>query len=616
MKKTSFLFCCIFAFYSTFALDSSYHYAIDLTKVSDRTLTVELTPPTLTENKIVFSLPKIVPGTYSIYDFGRFVEDFKALDAAGSPLPVTRIDTNSWEINNSTSLAKITYKVSDTYHPKIKGNPIFEPAGTDIEPDTCYVLNLHTILGYFRGHTKQSFELNITHQPGFYGSTSLINKGTGTTTDSYQMASYNQAVDNPIMYTHPDTAHIRIGESDILVSVYSPSGQATAKGIAAGIDTLLQDQAKYLGGKLPVRNYSFLIYLAAHEGLTGGFGALEHSYGSMYYLIDGDNSTLASTVRDVASHEFFHIVTPLSIHSVEIADFDFDQPKMSEHLWLYEGSTEYHAHSVQVRYGLISHDEYLDAIKRAMTESMFHFNDSLSFTEMSRGCLDTFKDQYNNVYAKGPLISMCLDLELLHLSDGKYRLMDLIQDLAKSYGKDKAFHDEELIPKIVSLTYPEIKAFFDDYVIGAKPLPFEKELAYAGVKYTRVEKVNTFSLGQCDMGYDPSTGKMVVVGTRNMNAFGKALGYKLGDEIDKINGKVIHAREFRKFRQDWVNTVKVGDRVKINVTRQIGDNKTVKKTLKTKAFKAEVKSYNVISFDPNASDQQLKIRKAWLDATL
>jgi predicted metalloprotease with PDZ domain len=339
MKKITLFFCFFFSFYIGFSLDNTYHYSIDLSKVSGRSLPVELIPPQLNENKIVFSLPKIVPGTYSIYDFGRFVEDFKAYDGSGNLLPVVHIDTNSWEISHATTLAKISYKVHDTYHPKTKTNLIFEPAGTDFEPDTCYLLNLHTILGYFRGHTKQPYELDISHQPSFYGSTSLINHSNSNTKDSYHIPNYNQAVDNPIMYTKPDTAHITVGESDILISVYSPSKKATAKGIATQLDTLLQDQGKYLGGKLPVKNYSFLIYLSDHEPLTGGFGALEHSYASMYFLIDGDNKTIASTVRDVASHEFFHIVTPLNIHSEEIANFDFDHPKMSEHLWLYEGST-------------------------------------------------------------------------------------------------------------------------------------------------------------------------------------------------------------------------------------------------------------------------------------
>ena len=161
MKKILFLFYCFFAPYVSFALDDTYHYSFDISQISDRKLHVELIPPQLSESKIVFSLPKIVPGTYSIYDFGRFAEDFKAYDAAGNLLQVTRIDTNSWEISKSNTLAKITYSVNDTYHPKRRSNPIFEPAGTDFEPDTCYLLNLHTLLGYFRGHTKQPYELNV-----------------------------------------------------------------------------------------------------------------------------------------------------------------------------------------------------------------------------------------------------------------------------------------------------------------------------------------------------------------------------------------------------------------------------------------------------------------------
>jgi predicted metalloprotease with PDZ domain len=615
MKKISILLGCFFAIYTAFAQDTVYRYNIDITKITDRKLYVELTPPKLFENQVIFSLPKIVPGTYSIYDFGRFIEDFKALDASGNQLSVTHIDTNSWSISNSGRLAKISYKVNDTFHPKKRNNPIFEPAGTDFEPDTCYLLNLHTILGYFRNHTKEPYELNITHQANFFGSTSLIDVDPNSTKDRYEINNYNQAVDNPILYTRPDTAHITIGESDILISVYSPSQKAIAKRLAIQIDTLLQDQAKYLGGKLPVKKYSFLIYLSNHDGITGGFGALEHSYGSMYYLIDGDLSQLAPTVRDVASHEFFHIVTPLNIHSVEIANFDFDHPKMSEHLWLYEGSTEYHAHTMQVRYGLITRDKYLDVIKQKMTEAMFGFNDSLSFTEMSKGCLDTFKDQYGNVYAKGMLISLCLDLELLHLSHAKYGIMDLIRDLSKSYGKDRTFEDNELIPKIITLTYPEIKKFFDSYVIGGKALPFEEVLAYAGVDFTRIKKVKDFSFGQCDLGYNPTTSRMMVTGTKNLNDFGRVLGYNLGDEIIKINGKNLSLIDFRLFPQNWLNNVKEGDHLKIVVLRKTSVGKTVKKILKAKVFKSDVRFYNSLEFSSKPSAEQTHIRKAWLEGT-
>ena len=76
------------------------------------------------------------------------------------------------------------------------------------------------------------------------------------------------------------------------------------------------------------------------------------------YSIDYMNQQL----RDFAAHEFFHIVTPLNIHSEQIQPFNFTNPEMSRHLWLYEGMTEYFAGNAQVKAGLITIDEYIGMI--------------------------------------------------------------------------------------------------------------------------------------------------------------------------------------------------------------------------------------------------------------
>ena len=118
---------------------------------------------------------------------------------------------------------------------------------------------------------------------------------------------------------------------------------------------------------------------------------------------------------------------------------------MSEHLWLYEGSTEYHARMVQEKYGLITPEELLNVFSRMITVSRTRFNDTVPFTVMSRGVLAQYKNQFTNVYQKGALIAMCIDIQLLKLSNGKYGFMNLIQDLSERYGKQLGFKDEELI---------------------------------------------------------------------------------------------------------------------------------------------------------------------------
>ncbi|MBK5269597.1 MAG: peptidase M61, partial [Bacteroidia bacterium] len=301
--------------------------------------------------------------------------------------------------------------------------------------------------------------------------------------DKFITESYNRIVDNPFMYCVPDTAFVKVGNSDVLISIYSPNKKVTAKFMAEKLDTLLQAQAKYLGGVLPVDKYAFLIYLFRKHGYSGGYGALEHSYSSMYYYPEQDQEKLWHTFVDFASHEFFHIITPLTIHSEEIQNFDFNKPKMSEHLWLYEGSTEYHSYMVQAKYGLITYDDLLKTFQKLIGYSKKRYNDTLAFTTMSKYVLHEYESQFGNVYVKGALINLCLDIKLLQLSQGKYGIMNLIHDLSLKYGKQKAFKDDELFDEIQKLTYPEIGAYLKNCVGGGDPLPFKEVFEAIGVNY-------------------------------------------------------------------------------------------------------------------------------------
>ena len=82
----------------------AYQYTIDLTKVVDDKLFVELSTPSVTSEEITFYLPKIIPGTYSIADYGRFVSDLQATDKKGNKLTVEKLNDNAWKIKNASKL--------------------------------------------------------------------------------------------------------------------------------------------------------------------------------------------------------------------------------------------------------------------------------------------------------------------------------------------------------------------------------------------------------------------------------------------------------------------------------------------------------------------------------
>lgn len=592
--------------------DNDYHYYVDLTLVKNDKLSIKLTPPDIADNETIFMFPAMVPGTYDVYDFGRFVSNFKAEGKDGKIITVTKLDKNSYKLSPANAIKEISYDVEDTWDTDIKEKVVFEPGGSNIEEGKNFELNTHCFFGYFKNKILSKFILEVTKPKGFYASTSLTDLKSGDTKDVISVFNYHDLVDSPIMYTQPDTTTILIGKSQVLISVYSPNKIITSDFIARNLKELLFAQAEYLGGELPIDKYAFLFYFTDKPSLSGASGALEHSYSSFYFLPEADTTVLAQEIRDVSAHEFFHIVTPLNIHSKEIGEFDFNNPQMSKHLWLYEGLTEYAAHHMQVKTGLIEYDAFFDVMVGKMQNARENYNDTLPFTVMSKYALDKYKKQYSNVYEKGALIGMCLDVMLRYYSNGKYGTQELMKDLSKQYGKTKSFNDDDLFNDIEKLTYKEIRYFLDNYVAGSKPLPFKEVFAMAGLNYTDKRVEEKITLGGISVGYNPTTNRLVVVNTNKLDAFGKKLKFKEEDEIITFNNRKLTLDNMKDVLGGYMQNSKTGDKLVIEVLRKDKKGNETIKTLKAKVKPVKVTETDIIELNEKATEQQIITRKTWL----
>jgi predicted metalloprotease with PDZ domain len=482
LKKLLLLLCFV---YSTNAQDS-LRYSIDLNKLKNDRLTVEVQLPAGAKE---YCFPKIVPGTYAIYDFGRYVSNLQAFDAAGKAVKVRQKDVNSFLIGNAS---RLSYKVDDTWDsPEIEGKYIFEPVGTNFQEDTLFALNTHALLGFVKGAEKMPVSLQLNVPEGMLASSAIASKKGYYVADSYQSLT-----DAPILVAHPDTAMLKVGDADILISVFSPNQVIRASQIAEKILPLLKSQQAYLGGTFPVKNYVFLVVMSTHLK-NGSYGALEHSQSSFYYLPEYNIATMGSTIRDVSAHEFFHIQTPLNFHSEEIGNFDFQKPKMSRHLWLYEGLTEYAAHHTQLQGGLTTLEQFMESMTEKVNRANDNYNPSLAFTKLSLGALDKYKDEYGNVYQKGALIGFCLDLLLRKETNGVYGTQQMMRDLATQYGPTKSFKDEELFDIIEKTTkVPAVKEFFARYVSKGDKLPLKELVSIIGMEFGEsIPGNNTISYG-------------------------------------------------------------------------------------------------------------------------
>ncbi|MDO6596825.1 peptidase M61 [Oceanihabitans sp. 2_MG-2023] len=600
------------------ATSTAIETALDLTKVTNDKVPVTINPGRFTVETVTYRLPRVVQGTYSVSDFGKYVDDFKAFDYKGNEIPTTKLDDNSWTITNATTLDKISYNVNDTFDTESSGgiggdNP-FSPAGTNIEP-TNYVLNLHGFIGYFDSLKNAQYKLDVTAPVSFKRSSAIQEVGATTskdgasTTTSYFAPRYFDITDNPMFYGNLDVEEFQVGDIKVVLSVYSPNKVHTAASLKETMYKMMQAQKEYLGDVNSTPRYDIFLYLSeGKEDSPKGFGALEHHTSTVVVMPESSPADgLAKSMTDVVAHEFFHIVTPLSVHSDDVHYFDYDQPTFSKHLWMYEGVTEYFAQHFQVYEGLMTEDEFyttmLGKIKTAA-----NMNDTMSFTKMSENVLEEpYAPQYYNVYMKGALIGMCIDILMREESNGNRSMLTLMKELSAKYGKNKPFNDDTIIDEITAMTYPSIGTFLKTHVEGTTPIDYNMFFEKAGLAFEKSKVKTNYIQNDGEFIFAPNRETQTIAFSPAVanNSFWNDNGVKAGDIVKSVDGVALtmaSAQQIIGGMYMWqpgkeINVVLERDGKEVVINTALTESFTIGKKLKPKA---------------DATEAQNALRKAWL----
>lgn len=586
---------------------------IDLVNVVDDRVKVVLDPDKFKSTEVFFQMPKTVPGTYSTDDYGKYISDFVALDYEGNEMVVEQVDVNSWRIGNGIQLDKIQYWVNDTYDSENEvKDAVFSPAGTNIAVGENFVLNLHGFVGYFKGFKEYPYHLRIQKPEALTPTTSLpvALNNADVSLDVFEANRYFDVIDNPIMYAVPNRESFEINGINVTLSLYSPNGVYKASDLRDRMVTMMGAQKEFLGNVDATREYNILLYLSDINTPDAlGFGALEHHTSTVVVLPEAmPKERLEQAMVDVVSHEFFHIVTPLSVHSKEIQFFDFNTPKMSQHLWMYEGTTEYFANLFQVQQGLITEDEFYERMLTKIENAKL-YDDEMSFTIMSKNILsEPYEANYANVYEKGALINMCLDLLLREKSNGSKGVLWLMKELSKKYGVDKPFNDEDLFREIVAMTYPEVGDFFNKHVIGKSPINYSNFLSKVGLE-VKDEQVPTSYFFDGQVPYiDVDVQKDSMVFIREgiaLNSFFDDLKLQGGDILKLIDEQEVSVNALRPIIQESFSWS--ADRlIKVTVER---DDEMV--TVEGNVGLPYKKVKKVVP-QKNIGQEKITLREAWL----
>jgi len=538
-------------FTTAFAENSkAYDYEIDLNNVVKDRYQVSLKCQDFATDTLVFHFPLMIPGTYQEANYGKFIHKLKVLDNQGEAIKPKRKGKNTYIITPANDIQKISYWVGATWDSRSR-KTIWPMAGTGIIKDRLFAINAGGVFGYFEGEELSPVQMTYKYPEHLYAMTVLDQEAISPGMVAISTSDYHELIDSPIMFAYPDTASFMIQDAKVLIGFAHETDDTRRAGeLLEALEPSMQAIDSYLDS-LPADKYAYLIYYSneyelgrlidnprfmllkavwyfVRNGLPMG-GALEHNKSSFYYLPDpgpGHTETIHKTVEDISIHEFMHILTPLNLRSEYVDDFDYSDPRLSKHLWLYEGITEYMSKIIQVNSGMETPKEFIlgSMFYKLRRGENYPFAE-VSFTEMSANVLDKKNQKiYGQVYERGAVLGMLLDIEIIRLTEGKMRLIDVMFELIDDYGQKQAMDEDKLIDQFVEKVHPDLKVFFEKYVEGHEALPYAEILDHVGVSYvadtslalprhfTRDNDVKTASIALGDHDIISKTGKEDHVG--------------------------------------------------------------------------------------------------------
>ncbi|QDA59897.1 M61 family metallopeptidase [Hymenobacter jejuensis] len=569
-------------------------YTVDIDPaVSTNEFRVKLELPKLKKDQNIYQFAATAPGTYQVMDIGRFVSKFEAFDKKGKPLEVKQLSTNQWQLAKPDKTHEIRYTIAETWDSPIKEHRVYLMCGSSLEQDHA-LLNGQCLYGYVKGFQDKPLRIKLNYPKDWKIGTPLTADAQGY----YNAKSYDQAVDSPMLLGRLTEASTKLGDAEVALYSYSKTDLIKAEPLLQNMQQMLQAAQKFLV-QLPVKRYTFLYHFEDRNA-----GAWEHSYSSEYVVNESPlTPEKAASITSTAAHEFFHVVTPLNIHSEIIEHFNFVQPTGSEHLWLYEGTTEWASDMMQLRGGLMSLDEYLAQMSSKVAYDHLQADTTYSLSKLG---LNSFSDegqkQYGNIYQRGALTAALLDLRLLELSGGKRGLREVVLELTKKYGPNKPFSEKTFFQELTQMTYPEIGDFLKRYIQNAEPLPLAEYFGKVGIQYTPVLHTGR-KLATLGTGFMPRDGQLTFT---QVGAPLKASGISDGDQLVAYQGNAVTLNNAMQ-TLGQVKASKPGQEVELTIRHDSAEKK-IRYHLQEQD---EVKRYSFTPM-PNATPAQLALRKAWM----
>jgi len=436
--------------------------------------TVEV--PDVATPSVDLVLPSWVPGSYWIQDPSRAFRDVVAwTHGRERPLRIDRVAKDRWRVAADGATAiEVGYSVY--------GHQMITEA-LDVTPDHLF-LNAAFCLPYVDGRKDEAHELRL-HLPAGWKVYAELDE-VASAPPTLRAADYDALVDAPIDCGRPVELGITAAGVPHRIVLCGPGGNYEVHRLEDDLRRIAEATIRLFGGS-PLRRYTFFVHLNDVSD-----GALEHA-ASVSAVVPRTTFRPESAYRWfllVSAHEYVHLYNVKRIHPAVLGPFDYTREAYTRLLWAMEGTTDYYAHLILRRSGLLPPAKSLEELAKLI--HTYRRVPGRAHMSLELASISTWVDFYRpyeetvnqsvSYYLKGALVSLCLDLELRHRTENAHSLDEVFRHLYTEYGlPGRGLGEDELPGVIAKVTGIDVGPFFDRYIRGTDEIDFAPFLRYAGL---------------------------------------------------------------------------------------------------------------------------------------
>jgi predicted metalloprotease with PDZ domain len=592
MKVLSVIFSLLVVTVMANAQQPSIHYTLGMPKPYTHLFEVEVSVTNLpaADKELELIMPAWRSGRYMIFDFSGGVQEFSAVDESGKPLSWSKTDKETWQIERgAASSIKARYLVyANEFSDRTRG---LNDEHAFVDPATTFM--------FLKKYLKDPLSLTIDPFGSWHVTTGLDQLPAKQNT--FTAPNYEYFADCPIEIGNQHDFEFNVDgvPHDLMIA---GKGNWDQKIIIPDLTKLVKAY-KDFWGRLPYKRYVFMVEVYPNFG-----GGTEHINSTIMQTrpFVFQNADSYESFLGLVSHEYFHTWNVKQLRPKGITPYDYTKEDYVNELWVAEGTTSYYGELMLLRLGFKTPQEYLNSIaKSVQADRMRPGNTVQSVTESSFDAWVKFwrgrQNSYNaesDYYDKGSHVSLLLDLAIRHMSMNKHSLDDVMRAMFERFPLGKGYTVDDLQKVCEEMAGGSLRQFFQDYVRGTTPIPWEQFLGYAGLRLERKDAEPKPWLGIMTYDRDNQTRIYnVVAGSPAYDA-----GLDVNDEVLALNGFKAHTNDLT----NRIAEMKAGDKVRLTVFRD-----DMLREFEVTLRNPEVPNYLVTNVD-NPTELQKTLYDDWL----